>query len=644
MSLNGGPSVSTLSIFTDISGESVTTFNVYLPNGTDGNTGDTLNFGLASYTDNVNDTTPGNITGADNALGVNDVNISGPNGGDTTDTVNLDTTNLGYNGSLNVSAGTINIPAGDQVSADTMSLTSANSMTFATTGMPYLGAVTVNAAPPTGLPFAGDQSITATDWGALGYVPGGSIEFATPAGATATVYTVAGVVGDNMYLDPGSPIAPGSYPNASVGAGSFTPQIAAYNLTLAVSQSTSTITGAINTIFDGHYEGTGPLAANGKPLIAYGILNAKTQGGNISIQDLPNLGDVSTPTSATLELGTLNAGTGTIQLNVNGSITHAQYPGGLNLTAGAADLTASSLALPFSASGNYSQSSSGDEIAEIADVSDFYVGQPVEVVYQAFSGISFSSTVASVSVSGDYITLTGADLFGPSYSIYQFFGGSGVNVLGVIPNPIGSSDDPITTEVGQLTAATATGGVYIQNSGPAALTINSVVADQYGQAPTVTNGQILYENNAQYYNQSNFTPSYTPGNSNVSITSTGPIVLNSVTATGNVTISGTYILDGNAKSQTVEAQQVDLSATGTADYHGEVIIADNASGDTITTAPVFAGAVHFVQGTNGANDTITNTQGWAGFQAGDGITISGASSSSNDAPSPSRPSPATPSR
>ena len=186
---------------------------------------------------------------------------------------------------------------------------------------------------------------------------------------------------------------------------------------------------------------------------------------------------------------------------------------------------------------------------------------------------------------------------------------------------IGASDSPIKTAIdGVLTATTNDGGVYIADSGPG-LTINSVVADQGGQAPVVSNGQVVYNSTPSIS-----TPTYVSGNEDVSISSTGPIVLNSVTATGDVTItSSAYILEGNAQSPNVIAQEVDLTANGTADYQGQVTFANttSASGDTMTL-PRVAGPT------------------WSsfGFANGDSIYVSGAVASADTGASPSRACPA----
>jgi hypothetical protein len=79
-----------------------------------------------------------------------------------------------------VSAGTINVGSVDVLSA---SLTAVNSLTFNSTGVPYLGSVTIHVGPPSGQPFAGDPYITGPDWGSYGYAPGDTITISTPQGS-----------------------------------------------------------------------------------------------------------------------------------------------------------------------------------------------------------------------------------------------------------------------------------------------------------------------------------------------------------------------------------------------------------------------------------------------------------------------------
>ena len=137
-----------------------------------------------------------------NGAGIPNVTIEGPGlTTDSHDTVALDSSVLF---SLFVSAETIDFQG--TVRANDMNLTSVNSLTFASTGVPYLGAITLNAAPPAGQPFAGDTYITGPDWGTYGYAPGDQI---TITGATnvspTTDYTVEAIVGDNLYLTPALP-------------------------------------------------------------------------------------------------------------------------------------------------------------------------------------------------------------------------------------------------------------------------------------------------------------------------------------------------------------------------------------------------------------------------------------------------------
>jgi hypothetical protein len=489
---------------------------------------------------------------------IQNLTISGPGGAtDTADTVNLGSASLTLTGGLSVHAGTINFQTTFQtntqkytivnvtgdvsanattitfqqgaevVATGNMSLTSVNSLNFAQTGVPYLGSVTINVGPPSTQPdgspspqpFAGDPYITGPDWGSYGYAPGDAISL-EKSGAVqpAGPYTVAAIVGDNMYLDStyNSLFTDVLKPNLSenitdfiVQCSGFTPQLQASNLSLHVTGAGSTITGAVS----------GTPEAQGGPSILF--LSGDTAGGNITLQDLP-------PAGTTLALRALNAGTGTIQLAVNGPVYPASAfgePGAVNLTAGAVDLT-----------------TTGSD-SEIGD------------------GASFPITTKS----GE-----------PGQSL-------------------------------ELTAATNDGGVFVQDSSPAGLTINSVVADQGGQAATVNNDQIAYNSSPD----SSTGPTYSSGGIDVNVSSTGPIVLNSVSATRDVTITGKYILEGNAQLANIIAQNVDLVATGTADYQGQVTFADSANGDALTLPK-------------------GNTWSQFGFAAGDPIVVSGAMASADD--------------
>ena len=217
-----------------------------------------------------------------------------------------------------------------------------NSLTFASTGVPYLGNVKILDGPPSGQPFAGDPYITGPDWGTYGYAPGDTITISNAgslsSGTPMPTYTVAAIVGQNLYLDSSynSQFTTYLQPNLSenltdvtVQCSGFTPQIQATTLNLDVTGAGSTISGALS----------GTAAAQSSQSFLF--LNAATAGGNITLQDLP-------PASTDLVIGTLNAGSGTIHLAVNGSIVPAHsrilcssfsYPGPFNLIAGAVDLT-----------------------------------------------------------------------------------------------------------------------------------------------------------------------------------------------------------------------------------------------------------------------------------------------------------------
>ncbi len=437
---------------------------------------------------------------------------------------------------LTARAGTINFQGSGstaaKVNATNVSLTSVNSLAVASTGVPYLGSVTLNVGPPSGQPFAGQPYLTGPDWGTYGYAPGDTIAI-TGAGAL-TSGTISAIIGHNLYLNSSSnstaisadaPNTSKTFTNATVQCSGFTPEISATYLNLVVTGAGSTISGALS--------GTASNLGSDN----YLFLNAATAGGNITLEDLP-------PASTYLVLGGLNAGTGSIDLALNGSIESTAW------------------------------------------------------LYYVYNLAHISPGITGTTL----LTAGAVDLTttGPGSDI-GFAGGSL------------STYFPIATRSGapgqglELTAATNDGSVYIQDSSPAGLVIDSVVADQKGQAPTVSDDQILFNNTP-----SSSTPTYTSGFNNVSVTSQGPIVLNSVSATGQVGITGERILEGNAQSPNVIAPSVDLAATGTADYQGQVTFAQGSAGDTLTLPAT------------GPN--------WStlGFAAGDAIVVYGAVAGADD--------------
>ena len=348
-----------------------------------------------------------------------------------------------------------------------------NSLTFPSTGVPYLGAVTLNAAPPAGQPFAGDTSITGPDWGAYGYAPGDQITISGATNVPTTHYSVAGIVGDNLYVTPALPsgaLSPNQVNDAdvTVACTGFTPELEA-----ACFEPERDRNREVDLRRNSSY-----------------VLQGSTQNANITLQD----------NSGGLAVGPLNAGTGTIQLDVNGPI----------------------------------------------DGTDG-IPRPCPWICRRECGYGGPDRGALD------LAITGS-------------GGS----IGAV--------DPLKTAIdGELTATTNDGSVTIVDSGYWA-------DDQFrrgrpgGQGPVVSNGQIVYNSTPSVS-----PPTYAPGDENVSISSTGPIVLNSISATGDVTItSSAYILEGNAQSPNIIAQEVDLSAEGTAEYQGQVAFADTPAGDTMT--------------------------------------------------------------
>ena len=491
--------------------------------------------------------------------------ISGPNGTtDTADTVDLTafislsgghlsvsakTVNFTAGGtvdaslSVSVSATTISIGAGAVVESYSASLTSVNSLQFQSTGVPFLGSVTIHDGPPSGQPFAGDPYITGPDWGSYGYAPGDTINIlnagtlisGTGSGSTPPVYVHCCRHSRGQHVPRFHLQCPIYYipRHQSVKE--------PHRCQRAVLWLHSSTPG--HRIEPGRYRrGEHDLRRcfrvpqPGRWPQYVVILNATTVGGNITLQDLPSTG-------ATVVLGTLNAGSGTIQLAVNGSV------------------------LPNAA------------IQEFGGIP----GQPA-------TGICLTAGAVDLTTTG-------------SSSVIGF------------PPVDGLAAFPITTQSGvpgqslELTAATNDGPIYIQDSSPAGLTINSVVADQGGQAPILSDGQIVYNSTP-----SSSTPTDSPGSDGVTITSPGPIVLNSVSATGDVSISGEYILEGNAQSPNIIAQSVDLLATGTADYQGQVAFADSPSGDTLTLP---------------SGDTWSQF-GFTSLAAGDPIIVSGALASADN--------------
>ena len=74
--------------------------------------------------------------------------------------------------------------AAADVLASSMTLSAVNSLIVPTTGVPYEGSVTINAAPAANQPYAGDVYLTGPNWGTYFYAIGQQVQF-SDAGATS---------------------------------------------------------------------------------------------------------------------------------------------------------------------------------------------------------------------------------------------------------------------------------------------------------------------------------------------------------------------------------------------------------------------------------------------------------------------------
>ena len=379
------------------------------------------------------------------------------------------------------------------LAADAVAFTSVSSINLNTTGLPFLGSITVNSAAGAGQPFAGDGSLVGPDWGSLGYAAGQSIQISL-TGNTPPLYTVVDVIGDTLYIQGAGPGA-GVYSNAAVQGliclstfetapdQGLIPQIVANYVSLTTTGDGMTIEGAVAGLYT-------------NKLPATCVLSGQTNNGNITLNVVANTHATTNQT----QLNILNAGSGEINLAVNGEL--------VSYTSGNTNLFASAVGLYVTGT----NSSIGDDTA-----------YPAPIMTQG--------------------SITGVPL---SLTVYA-------------ENPAAICITDVTT---------------------AGVLINSITANQLGQAPTVSSGQVEY-NSAP----SSTTPSYKPGNAGIQFNASGPIILGSVSATGEASFVGSSILEGEGQSQNIIATNVFLSATGLANYTGSVQFIPGAPDTLLLLSP-----------------------------------------------------------
>ena len=166
------------------------------------------------------------------------------------------------------------------VSALDASLTTGSSLTFLSTGVPYQGAVTISGPVPTGQPFAGDFYITGPNWAAYGYARGDLLTIDNASNSNASIsntatFVVDQPVGDILYIQASSSIQAaddGNDADVIVTCADFNPGIQAVSLTMNVTGQGNSINGAISGLASG---------------VLPTILNATTEDGDITLQDVP---------------------------------------------------------------------------------------------------------------------------------------------------------------------------------------------------------------------------------------------------------------------------------------------------------------------------------------------------------------------
>ena len=238
--------------------------------------------------------------------------------------------------SLSVSATTINFEPGAAVESHDVSLTSVNSLTFASTGVPYLGSVSIHDGCSLGTTLCRRPIHHRTRLGHV-WLRAWRYDYHLERGHSVqwhpnATYTVAAIVGDNLYLDSMynsqfttylQPNLSKTFTDVTVQCSGFTPQLQ------AVDDDPGRYRPGEHDLRR-NFRGPGFT----RPIV---VLNAATAGGNITLQDLPPAGtDVGLRDP---ECRHWDDSAGREWLD-RACAAYGCGPNGINLTASAVDLTA----------------------------------------------------------------------------------------------------------------------------------------------------------------------------------------------------------------------------------------------------------------------------------------------------------------
>jgi hypothetical protein len=565
---------------------------------------------------------------------------------------------------------------GAQVHAANVTLNSANSLQMQPTAVPYLGNVAIHAAPPAGQPYSGYPYLTGPNWGAYGYQPGDTVTISAPAPefdvtttSSSDIQTIADATtalqNDPNPLSSTEPVLDFSY-NESSNLDAFT-NSQYYNNPLSMPADSSGV--YTSYVFHATAEvyipsaGTWTFGTHSDDGVQLMVGNTTVLDHNTTTSPTDTFGTFTATSPGLYPLDLLyfnHNGGGCLQLFAaqnnwsNFSDTTFELVG----DTAAGGLSVTTVGNP---TGYTVANTVGDNLYLVNLTSEpvppgNYPGVTVALASGTFTPQITASNHLSLNATKQGRTITGAvstnnlaattnngnitlDLPGSvtlntldagNANIVLHAQGSIMSGTPVAPATVnleagsvdltttgaGNSIGPtagLKTDIAELTAATNDGNVWVSNyDRQLPLTINSVVADQNGQAASANDDQIVYNSTPDQ-----LIPTYVVGSSQVTITSPGPIILNSISATGSVQVDGLYVVEGDGQTPSIIAPTVTLEALGAANYEGQVTFANSSNGDTLTLpdpGPSWTD-LGFANGT---------------AMAGAPIVVSGASDSGND--------------